>query len=627
LPQRRLVEGLRSGDADANEDGFISVDELYDYVCERVRERAPGQTPGMAGDVRGDIRIARSGRVAAGLPPEVTDAMKSPLPSVRKGVVNDLAQLLRSATPGVAAAAEEALVALANDDSRQVSELAGEALEDRTERRTPASSQREPITLLLEPESTSPRSIRDLVPRSGGRRLLAAGAVVATVAVTIVALGARGPSGTGLAYDFDGDGRQEVVLGAFIDPKTAVEATVPGRVLIHEGPGGSESRMIEASFPGVNETPVDFGRGLASADFNGDDWADLAISAPSLQKVAIRYGSSDGLQEEPDDVVDGSRMRLPGLYGWNLVASDLDGDRHADLVVGAPGDDDQEAPSGAVQILFGGPDGLNKEDPPITIRPPDESITRFGARLRVGHINRTGGPDLVEGAPDDKTAGHGTYFLDVASPSRVWRMMKSTDEQGTSSLAVADVDGDGDDDVVQGDTRNEGTRGKQATAGEIRLWKAGSTGLSPEPEVIRQASLGLRGEKEDEFGAGVEAADLDGDGRAELIAGAPGASSVYVIDHRGPRDDVAHVVPDPDGEESRFGFGLALLQLSGVKDRLDLAVVSTRASKDAASEDAVRVIEDVSGSSTAVAPLPGLADELTVVSGETLIALGRRAGG
>jgi hypothetical protein len=190
-----------------------------------------------------------------------------------------------------------------------------------------------------------------------------------------------------------------------------------------------------------------------------------------------------------------------------------------------------------VQILFGGPDGLDKAAP-ITIEPPDESITRFGARLRIGNIDGSGGPDLVEGAPDDKDTGHGTYFLDVASPSRVWRMTKSP-EQGTSSLALADVDGDGDDDVVQGDTRNEGNGGKQATAGEIRLWKAGSTGVSPEPEVLTQASLRHRGEKEDEFGAGVEAADLDGDGRAELIAGAPGASSVYVIDHRGPGDNAA----------------------------------------------------------------------------------------
>ena len=38
----------------------ISVDELYDYVCQRVRERSPNQTPGMAGDVRGQRPLAEA---------------------------------------------------------------------------------------------------------------------------------------------------------------------------------------------------------------------------------------------------------------------------------------------------------------------------------------------------------------------------------------------------------------------------------------------------------------------------------------------------------------------------------------------------------------------------------------
>jgi uncharacterized caspase-like protein len=62
---RSVVEGLRSGDADIDEDGEISVDDLYDYVCRRIRERSPNQTPGMAGDVRGRIVLARSTRRAA----------------------------------------------------------------------------------------------------------------------------------------------------------------------------------------------------------------------------------------------------------------------------------------------------------------------------------------------------------------------------------------------------------------------------------------------------------------------------------------------------------------------------------------------------------------------------------
>lgn len=55
-----LVEGLRTGDADLDEDGLVSVDDLYGYVLDRVRERTPFQTPEKKGDIRGDLIIARN---------------------------------------------------------------------------------------------------------------------------------------------------------------------------------------------------------------------------------------------------------------------------------------------------------------------------------------------------------------------------------------------------------------------------------------------------------------------------------------------------------------------------------------------------------------------------------------
>src|SRR3954469_20774626 len=90
---RSVVEGLRSGDADLDEDGRISVDDLYDYVCRRVRERSVHQTPGMAGDIRGEITIARSARRPQ-LPPELASAAQSNLVGIREGAVAELAALV-----------------------------------------------------------------------------------------------------------------------------------------------------------------------------------------------------------------------------------------------------------------------------------------------------------------------------------------------------------------------------------------------------------------------------------------------------------------------------------------------------------------------------------------------------
>src|SRR5690348_9940895 len=41
-----LVDGLATGDADRDQDGLIGLDELYDYVYDKVRASTPHQTPG-----------------------------------------------------------------------------------------------------------------------------------------------------------------------------------------------------------------------------------------------------------------------------------------------------------------------------------------------------------------------------------------------------------------------------------------------------------------------------------------------------------------------------------------------------------------------------------------------------
>ncbi len=51
-----LVEGIHSGDADRDEDGQVSFEELYRFVLDQVGRQAPNQTPtkfefGMQGDV------------------------------------------------------------------------------------------------------------------------------------------------------------------------------------------------------------------------------------------------------------------------------------------------------------------------------------------------------------------------------------------------------------------------------------------------------------------------------------------------------------------------------------------------------------------------------------------------
>ena len=117
-----LIEGLRTGAADRDEDGQITIDELYDYVYNRVLHETPKQTPGKwAFGQQGEIVIAKNPALRqAKLPPELEEAVSSRLPSVRFEAVQELANVARGRHEVRALAARDALKRLTEDDSRRV---------------------------------------------------------------------------------------------------------------------------------------------------------------------------------------------------------------------------------------------------------------------------------------------------------------------------------------------------------------------------------------------------------------------------------------------------------------------------------------------------------------------------
>ena len=127
-----LVEGLETGEADLNQDGYVGINELYDFVYERVRTITPKQTPGKwTFDVQGDLVVARRARPVqrpTELPAELRETLQHPIPAVRAAIVGELTRLLHGAHAGLALAARMALQELADDDSRMVSTAAAQAL-------------------------------------------------------------------------------------------------------------------------------------------------------------------------------------------------------------------------------------------------------------------------------------------------------------------------------------------------------------------------------------------------------------------------------------------------------------------------------------------------------------------
>ena len=138
-----VVDGLTSGEADRDGDGWVGITELVGYVTDRVHRVTPNQNPQMwTFGSSGELLIARS-RVRritpAELAPELLEAMESPLPATRYGVVDYLRERLADADLSLAYAAWQALGRMVDDDSRKVSDAARQAVTSGTPRATPES--------------------------------------------------------------------------------------------------------------------------------------------------------------------------------------------------------------------------------------------------------------------------------------------------------------------------------------------------------------------------------------------------------------------------------------------------------------------------------------------------------
>jgi tRNA A-37 threonylcarbamoyl transferase component Bud32 len=400
----------------------------------------------------------------------------------------------------------------------------------------------------------------------------------------------RTPAAT--PYDFDADGRQELVMSLLRGAPRGRKAH-SGVVLVQDRGKKPPWRLITEAGAGLGGRPRindDFGSGLASADFDRDGHADLAIGTPGRERVSVLYGAPRGLDRRRTRQFTGGGADLPagaGRYGYTLVASDLDDDGFGDLVVGAPGDLGGQPSTGALHIVFGGRGGLRADRTRIIPRPA-AGMSGFGHRLRSADVDGDGRPDLAEGAAArGEYPGHASFCRSGKDGPLRCRLLPSAGS--TSGLAIGDVNGDKRADIIQGDSQHvDPELGPPVGSGVVRVWFGSRSGPRPSPLPITQDSPDIPDTNEpgDEFGSVVAAGDVDSDGFADIIVAAmredAGAGRVTVI--RGARDGYQRVanrdfdqdspfVPGSAAPDAEFGSTLSVLRLS--RDRLpDLALAA-----------------------------------------------------
>lgn len=312
-----------------------------------------------------------------------------------------------------------------------------------------------------------------------------------------------------------------------------------------------------------------FAGALASGDFDGDGVDDLATGIPfddgffgfettDVGAVVVRYGArTTGF---PPDHADGILNELVGgspdpgeaddRFGWALAACDFNRDGFDDLAVGVPfqdgGEDDDWPDSGAVDIFYGGPGGLEivpeqhfTEDTPGipgTREPRDE----LGYALACGDLNGDGFADLVMGAPEetvDETftvviggvviAVYGTaggldpQFSFSLNEDNVSGLEAEDWDEFGQAVAIGDFDFDGVGDLAVGAPGEDSVDDDPATGmGIVAIFFGQSAGVTTR-RIVGEGDLGGAREKGDQFGWSLAVGDFDRDEFDDLAIGAP----------------------------------------------------------------------------------------------------------
>ncbi len=225
-------------------------------------------------------------------------------------------------------------------------------------------------------------------------------------------------------FDDDGGSGQGAVWILFLD----AAGTVQGEQKISDNAGG----LVQNLQPGAR-----FGSGLAGlGDIDKDGVPDLAVGADELALGGVARGAVFALRLAADGTVAGEVLVNGGggafigplddgdRFGASVTSiADMNKDGRRDLVVGAPGDDDESPDTGAVWIVYLSSGGAAFGAQKISATQsgfglPLESGDGLGSGLTaLDDLDGDGSPDLVVGAPGDDDGGAdrgASYVLTLA---------------------------------------------------------------------------------------------------------------------------------------------------------------------------------------------------------------------
>ncbi len=358
-------------------------------------------------------------------------------------------------------------------------------------------------------------------------------------------------------YDFDGNGYPDLAIGAPAMRVGSVRGAGGVTVLPASKKGLSlrEKVITQSSrgVPGASEKGDQFGFSTASADFNRDGFADLAVGQPGEKlgaishagTVTVVYGSRKGLDTSSSvAITQAGGARSDAAWGQSLAAADFDIDGYPDLAVGAPSSIQQDTMlSGTVSILPGSVRGLGSN--PVTVLTAQQSAdpsnyakdgdVLFGAHLTTGDLDGDHDADLVVVSKGGLSNGDwypGSVTACFTQPGRLGGCRRLLhDDAGFAAVAIGNVSGDSVPEIViteptpSAEDQEAGSAPNYGYVTILHLRNAGGISVAL-VTYLWEDSSGVPGSAnfDDGFGSSVAVGDIDRDGFADLVVGAPGAN-------------------------------------------------------------------------------------------------------
>ncbi len=342
-----------------------------------------------------------------------------------------------------------------------------------------------------------------------------------------------GKSGILLPGDLNGDGSGDLVAA---DPEDRAPDALTGSVWVFDPAAGSSATPSSAVawFRGTNGAQHRLGRMSSAGDFDGDAVPDLwlgetdpAGEAPAVIRL-YRGSDAHGTVDVDRAVVSVDWPNPESAVLMRLLGgSDLTGDGELDLIAA-------DAQVGRVFIAGGPVEFLGRDaltGASVRIEDPEPTVGSLGFNMAVGDLNDDGQADIaVPAHVRDGPAGErqGAVFVWFGPLSGV----ETTDEADLTlrgevefqmfgiSTAIADHDGDGHLDLVVA-APSDPFYGPPR-AGLVYVFRGPLSSGTLEASSAARVYRGLQAFEL--LGKSLAACDLDGDGDAELVIGAPGDS-------------------------------------------------------------------------------------------------------